>query len=189
MGRWKTLQKEDLQKCAEQGLTVRKSAEFLGLKKSTLERKIQQDSVLKAIWLARPRSYKTLTYNSETQRLVDWAKKTGIPRPTLNFRIQNGWCPECILTAPVGRQAGCRHRTKPIPTEQRCPECQTVKPLTEFCSHKSRPTGRTTYCRQCHSKKSAIANVRSANRDLPEDVREVVVELYKLNKVIKNAQK
>lgn len=42
-----------------------------------------------------------ITYNNETMCLNDWAKKTGIERRTLAYRIKSGWETSDALTRPV----------------------------------------------------------------------------------------
>ncbi|WAA67788.1 hypothetical protein [Microbacterium oxydans] len=40
-----------------------------------------------------------------------------------------------------------------IKFERRCPRCGVVKPLPEFPRNRSRPDGRTAYCRPCHAER------------------------------------
>ena len=43
----------------------------------------------------------TLTYNSETHTIAEWAEITGIPPKTLYKRIYDGWTAEKAITTPV----------------------------------------------------------------------------------------
>lgn len=44
---------------------------------------------------------------------------------------------------------------------KRCPRCDTVRDLTDFYRHRSRPDGRAAWCRWCHC--DAKAEWRAAN--------------------------
>lgn len=50
----------------------------------------------------RARSSAKLTWNGETLTLGEWAARIGISRPSLVWRIQNGWAIERALTEPRG---------------------------------------------------------------------------------------
>lgn len=46
------------------------------------------------------RSNRRLTWNGETHCLSEWARRTGLPRGTLQKRLVSGWDTERILTTP-----------------------------------------------------------------------------------------
>ena len=51
------------------------------------------------------RNNRTLTCNGRTQTLADWEEEIGVPRATLNSRLNvYGWTPEEALFTPVGQK-------------------------------------------------------------------------------------
>ena len=46
------------------------------------------------------RSNRHLTWKGVTQCVVDWAKETGLPRQTIEKRLDSGWSVERTLTTP-----------------------------------------------------------------------------------------
>ena len=49
-----------------------------------------------------PKNLKTLTYEGETLTLNKWAERLGCSRQTLDYRINQGWPVDKVITTPIG---------------------------------------------------------------------------------------
>lgn len=55
------------------------------------------------------------------------------------------------IASQIAAEVARRARAEEEHDEQtkRCPRCDTVKPLSAFGVHRTRPDGRQAYCRRC----------------------------------------
>ena len=78
----------------------------------TLERRKNEKGYFKdnCKWVTREEQQRNtrgnhlLTYNGKTQCVAAWSEETGIPRQTIEYRINHGWTAEEALTTPVGQR-------------------------------------------------------------------------------------
>lgn len=91
----------------------------------------------------KPRAYRggrLIEYNGKIQTLSEWAAETGLPRSTINGRLETGWSPAEALTKPIhphnSRGAGYKRKNMqnympphrrpgyyPKPMNKRCESC------------------------------------------------------------------
>lgn len=82
----------------------------------------------------------TLTLNEETHPISVWVKRSGVPRSTILWRVNQGWEDDRVLAPPV-RSNG---------VTKVCTLCNTEKPVSAFYK-RSKRNGYIAWCKSCRS--------------------------------------
>lgn len=65
------------------------------------------------------RTSKYITYKGKTMIVADWAKKLGVSRQTVGYRLRNGWDFESIISVPLNHNNVYDNRTKTVRTSKK----------------------------------------------------------------------
>jgi hypothetical protein len=79
-----------------------------------------------------------ITVGMFTRSSREWSLLTGVPRTTIEYRVNAGWETERLFL----------RRDKVLSGSKRCPKCKTIKPLERFYQRSDRP-GPLGHCKEC----------------------------------------
>jgi hypothetical protein len=79
-----------------------------------------------------------ITVGMFTRTSREWSRLTGVPRTTIEYRVNAGWEPEKLFTRKEWVLKG----------NKRCSKCHTVKPQSEFYERSGR-SGYLAHCKEC----------------------------------------